>query len=282
MGRASAPIVARRYRLRRNEQTLLMTSATRTQVCIIGGGPSGLLLSQLCICGASTTSCSSGVLGITCSGVFGRACWSTVLPSSCARRRWATEWIAKGSSTKVLHRARRRSQRESTCTHSPASRSWCTARPELTLETSTRARSPRRQGRSRSRGRAAACDRYVASVRHLSGRFRSSSHRLRVRRRLRRLPRRQPSVHSQGQETNLREDLPVWLARRADADTTGLLRADLRQSRTRLRVVLTPFLDLEPVLHPGAAVGYGGRVVRRRSFSKSCGVACHPRLGSPW
>src|SRR5450755_1908636 len=80
---------------------------------------------------------------------------------------------------------------------------------------------------------------------------------------MRRLPRREPQVHTKGQEHRIRTDLPVRLARGAVAHETGVAGADLRQARTRLRALFAALPDAESLLHPGASAGHRRAMVGR-------------------
>src|SRR3569623_7788 len=71
---------------------------------------------------------------------------------------------------------------------------------------------------------------------------------MRLHRRLRRLQRCVASVGAQGSNPDLRARLSVRLARRAVACAAGCRRADLRQSRTRLRFMQHALADTEPLL----------------------------------
>jgi 4-hydroxybenzoate 3-monooxygenase len=62
----------------------------------------------------------------------------------------------------------------------------------------------------------------------------------------------------------IREGLSLRLAGCALAHQAGVARADLRQARARLRPVLAAFAGAEPLLHPGAADRQGRRLVGRR------------------
>ena len=71
---------------------------------------------------------------------------------------------------------------------------------------------------------------------------------------------------------------PVRLARRALANEACVAGADLRHARARLRAVLAALADLEPLLHPGAVDGLGRRlagrgVLRRAETAAARGVA---------
>ena len=69
-----------------------------------------------------------------------------------------------------------------------------------------------------------------APYRDLSRRRQDGAGRLRVRDRRRRLSRRQPQVDPAGRAARIREGLPVRLARRAVAHQAGVARTDLRQA----------------------------------------------------
>lgn len=52
----------------------------KTQVCIIGGGPSGLMLAQLLVSRASTPSFWKNTAAPMCWVESGPACWNMALP----------------------------------------------------------------------------------------------------------------------------------------------------------------------------------------------------------
>src|SRR5271169_1370330 len=71
---------------------------------------------------------------------------------------------------------------------------------------------------------------------------------MRFYRRLRRLSWREPPLDPRRQPTNLRARLSLRMARHSRRQAAGLARADLCQSRARLRAVFDAFNDAQPLL----------------------------------
>ena len=69
----------------------------------------------------------------------------------------------------------------------------------------------------------------------------------------RRLPWREPQVDPEDRAQGIREGLSLRLAGRAVAHQAGVAGAGVRAARARLRAVLVALAGVEPLLHPGAS-----------------------------
>ncbi|VWX63561.1 hypothetical protein VARIO8X_90430 [Burkholderiales bacterium 8X] len=98
---------------------------------------------------------------------------------------------------------------------------------------------------------------------------------MRLHRRLRRLPRREPGERSGRCAAYLREGLPVRLARGAGGCATRLARTDLRQHLARLRPVQHAKRHPQPLLRAGSE-RRTGRELERRGFLERASVAARP------
>ena len=77
----------------------LLEAAMRVQVGIIGGGPAGLLLSQLLHRAGSTTSCSRRAAAPTCWRASAPACSNGARSRCCAAPASASAWTARATCT---------------------------------------------------------------------------------------------------------------------------------------------------------------------------------------
>jgi p-hydroxybenzoate 3-monooxygenase len=92
---------------------------------------------------------------------------------------------------------------------------------------------------------------------------RGAAARLRVHRGLRRLPRRQPTEHPDRHPPRIREGLSLRLARHPVRDAAGRAGNDLCQFRARLRAVFDAQREPQPLLHPVPPDGHGRGLERR-------------------
>ena len=104
---------------------------------------------------------------------------------------------------------------------------------------------------------------------------RDARDRVRLHRRLRRLPRRQPPGHPAGGDPHLRARLSLRLARHPRRHAARQPRADLCQPRARLCAVHDALDDAEPLLPAGAGRRGRGRLAGRPLLERA--EAPHPR-----
>ena len=236
----------------------------KTQVGIIGGGPSGLLLSQLLhLQGIDTVVLEKQsreyVLGRIRAGVLEHGFAKLMREAQAGERMDREGQVHDGFY--IAHDGIR--DRVDLKGLTGGNSVIVYGQTELTRDLYDGARQARRH-RDPPRGRrAAARHRHAAALSHVSPERRDAARRLRLHHRLRRLPRGEPEVDPEGQHPRVRARVPVRLARRAVAHEAGVAGADLRAARARLRALLAALQHAQPLLHPGAVDGLGRRLVRR-------------------
>ena len=226
----------------------------KTQVCIIGGGPSGLLLSQLLhLQGIDTVVLERHsreyVLARIRAGVLEHGFAALMREAQCGERMDREGEIHEG----FFIANQGQLQRVDLHKYSGGNSVVVYGQTELTRDLY--------EARDRMKGKVIHNAEDVQphdlksanALCHLPRRRRGRAHRLRLRDRRRRLPRRQPQVDPEERAEGIREGLSLRLAGRSFAHQAGVARADLCAPRARLCVVLAALAGAEPLLHPGAA-----------------------------
>ena len=247
----------------------------RTQVGIVGGGPSGLLLARLLgLAGIETAVLEKRTPEYLRARVrAGLLEQGTVdlLTESGLGERLARE--------RLIHEGVRAGLRRPPPPHRPERphrqgrhHLWPGRDPE---GPDGRARGRWHQRRLRGRGREPARHRRRHAEPALPQGWPNPRDRLRFHRRLRRLPRREPAGHPAGGDPHLRARLSLRLARHPLRYAAGEPRADLRQQRARLCAVHHALDDAQPLLSAGAGRRGRGRLARRSVLGRI--EAAHPR-----
>ena len=264
---------------RRQGMEPAMTTRTRTQVAIIGAGPSGLLLGQLLAkagIDAVILERQTGehVLGRIRAGVLEQVCVD-LLDEAGVGARMHREGLVHGGFEMLWRGQRHRIDMQRLTGgksvmvygQTELTRDLMDARRAADLPTVYEAANVAVHDFDGARPR----------VTLREGR-RAPRDRVRLHRRLRRLPRRLPRQRAAGRDHRVREGLSVRLARPAVGHAAGLARADLRQQPARLRALLDAQPHAQPLLPAGAADGEGRGLVRRGVLGRA---APAPRRQGP-
>ncbi len=209
----------------------------RTQVGIVGAGPAGLLLSQLLhLQGIETVVLErrsrAYVEGRIRAGVLEQGTVDLLEEAQVGER------MRRARPGPRRHRAQLRRRAPPDRLPSAHRQGRDRLRPDRGHQGSDR-RPPRRGRPDRLRGRGRERPRFRGRPAEdpLSQGRQGADARVRLHRRLRRLPRRLPGERAAGRADRLRAHLPVRLARHSRRDAAGVRRADLLPSRARLRAV---------------------------------------------